>query len=153
MKKLLFCLGVGMLMTACLDSESDLSGDEGAIEEQLVCDDCDGPPTGADPILLQGPAQEIRPFERRCSDLVFARQAIGLLGNIQPRGPLAKPVKVQVFQQTTQLLSFPVWSGGFTVSLNTTTFPRNFPGQFRFCIKNPGANTVSVDAQGTIISN
>jgi hypothetical protein len=152
MKKLVFVLGLGVLAAACIDQGEVAGGEEvGATEEALTCDDCDGPPTGAEPVLIAGPYQEIRPFERRCSASAFARRGYGAIGDIQPRGPLAKPVRVQVFQGATQLLSLPVTAGGFTVSLSPTTFPSRFPGSFVTCIKNPNANTVSVDAQATLL--
>jgi hypothetical protein len=154
MKKLVIVLGLGVLATACIDSDrEEVAGDEalGAAEGALLCDDCDGPPTGADPVMLQGPYQEIRPFERRCSVSASAGRGYNVFGDIQPRGVLAKPVRVQVYQGTTQLISLPVTSGGFSVTLSKALYPNRFPGSFITCIKNPGSNTVSVDAQATLL--
>src|SRR5689334_1119414 len=103
MKTIVVCSMLVMMTAACMDLETG-AGDEEMIAdsvESLVCDDCDPPPTGGDPILVSGPYQEIRPFERRCSSPVYARRGFGVLGTILPRGPLAKPVKVQVYQGTT----------------------------------------------------
>lgn len=162
MKKLVWILGMavsGMAATACMGDEVDLDVEEiaeeelGELEEGLLCDDCDPPPTGGDPLLIWGPFQEIPPGGRVCSFPLFARYFYNVYGEILPRGSLNKPVKVQVFQGTARLLNLPVQSGGFSVTLNTTNSPSNFPGSFVTCIKNPASNWFSVDARANIHAN
>lgn len=142
-----------MFASACLSSEpSPVEDDAAAGQQGLVCDDCDVPPTGNEPVLIQGASQEIRPFEIRCSGPVRANNSFNVLGDIEPRGALAKPARVIVWQGTTKLISLPVSSGGFSITLNRVNSPRSFPGSFNVCVKNPGANSVSIDASGTIIT-
>jgi len=160
MTKLMLVLVGGMMATACVGDgsmEADDAADraqESAAAAPLTCDDCDPAPGPTDlPLLVGGGYQEIRPFERRCSLSVPAASSYNVFGDIQPRGPLVRDVRVLVFQGTTKLVTLPVRSGGFSITLNRTNAPRNFPGSFVTCIKNPGVNTVSVDARGTIIAN
>ncbi len=160
MTKLMLVLVGGTIATACatdgsVDEADGANGPaDSATAAALTCDDCDPAPGPTDlPLLVGGGYQEVRPFERRCSLSVPAASSYNVFGDIQPRGPLVRDVRVLVFQGTTKLVTLPVRSGGFSITLNRTNAPRSFPGSFVTCVKNPGVNTVSIDARGTIIAN